>query len=120
MLAGCGTGLPGVCPCGGLSTAKIVQVGGWGKSFYRCRGRCLSVREFIFGKDNENRVQTKPVRSRRSAFLPQDGSAARSGRSNGVRDPLAYNLLIGGLNINCLCSKNKTYRTNLKPNQFSL
>gem|GEM_PF-6829459 len=68
MRAGCGTGLPGVCPCGGLSTAKIVQVGGWGKSFCRCRGRCLSVREFIFGKDNENRVQTKPVRSRRSAF----------------------------------------------------
>jgi len=33
-----------------------------------CRGRCLSVREFIFGKDNENRVQIKPVRSRRSAF----------------------------------------------------
>ena len=23
---------------------------GWGKSFCRCRGRCLSVREFIFGK----------------------------------------------------------------------
>ena len=68
----------------------------------------------ICRKDSGIRIQTASLPDFQGCTLSSAqaaGIGCRGWKSNSVQVLLAYILLIPGVNINCLCPKNKTYRT---------
>ena len=68
----------------------------------------------ICRKDSGIRIQTASLPDFQGCTLcsaQAAGIGCRGWKSNSVQVLLAYILLIPGVKINCLCPKNKTYRT---------